>query len=85
MEILVTCASHRKTAALNPELDSLRTLFFGPAVLNKGPGLLAATWRKPQEGHLAVAGGLGMSQGHTPSAGASFRPVYVVISSHIEH
>ena len=34
---------------------------------------------KPQERHLAVAWGLGMSQGHTPGAGASFRPVYVVI------
>ena len=26
---------------------------------------------------MAVAWGLGMSQGHTPGAGASFRPVYV--------
>ena len=85
MGIAVTCAPHCKTAALGPKLDFIRTLIFGPAVLNKGPGLLAATWRKPQEGHLAVAWGLGMSQGHTPGAGASFRPVYVVIYSHIEH
>ena len=36
------------------------------------PELREARWRKPQARHLAVAWGLGMSQGHAPGTGGLF-------------